>query len=225
MKSWVLLLIVMDLKSPKEILEMLKGFNKIVLFGDSGCAQLCDIGGILQLEDMDAFLSAHNKEVLGTIFVEGGICVGHALQQEVENNKDILEAADAFLVQACGVAVQIITDFVPEKEAFPAADSKFSGAMPERFIHHEKCTLCGDCILDLTAGICPIARCPKGMLNGPCGGSMDGMCERDEETECAWHLIYERLKRLGKLDNIRSIWNLKDWSIAQGPRSIIRNES
>jgi hypothetical protein len=213
-------LIVMELKSPEKILEMLEGKHRIVLFGDSGCAQMCDVGGILQLEDMEDFLVENGKEVLGYVFVEGGMCDVNAFQQELDENKEIVEQADAFLVQACGVATQTLTQLHPEKESFPAVDSNFLGNMPERFKHYEQCAMCGDCILDLTGGICPIARCSKGILNGPCGGSMDGMCERDEDTECVWQLIYDRLKALGKEENIKKIWELKNWSLARGPRKL-----
>ena len=218
-------MIAMELKSPEEILKMLEGYRKIVLFGDSGCAQMCDVGGILQLEDMEDFLRQNGKEVLGRIFVEGGICDTNNIRQELMKNQEMLERADAFLIQACGVATQTLTELMPEKESFPAADSKFLGSMPERFVHKERCIMCGDCILDLTGGICPIARCSKGILNGPCGGSMDGKCERDPDTDCVWQLIYDRLKALGKLDNLRSIWKVKDWSLARGPREIVKQET
>ena len=218
-------MIVMDLKSPEDILEMLDSFEKVVLFGDSGCAQMCDVGGILQLEDMDDFLTGHGKKVLGYIFVEGGMCDANALKQEIDANMEMIEEADAFLIQACGVATQAVTELLPEKEAFPAVDSKFLGVMPERYHHDERCSMCGECVLHLTGGICPISRCAKGLLNGPCGGSMDGMCERDPDTECAWQLIYDRLKKLDKLDNIKKIWEMKDWSLARGPRSLVHEET
>lgn len=213
-------MIVMELKSSEEILEMLSGKKKIVLFGDSGCAQMCDVGGIIQLEDMEDFLTEHGKEVLGYIFVEGGICDQNAIQQEIDANRQMLEEADAFLIQACGVATQTLTMLMPDKESFPAVNSNFLGLLRERHEHEELCSMCGDCILHLTGGICPVTRCPKGILNGPCGGSLDGMCERDDETECAWQLIYDRLKKLGKLENIRKIWEVKNWSLSQGPRKI-----
>jgi ferredoxin len=214
-------MIVMELKSKEDILEMLEGYGKIVLFGDSGCAQMCDVGGILQLEDMTDFLTNHGKDVLGYVFVEGGLCDEFATKQELENHKEMLEQADVFLVQACGVATQNLTEMTPEKISLPAVDSDFLGTMPERFHHDERCSMCGECVLHLTGGICPITRCAKGLLNGPCGGSMDGMCERDEDTECAWQLIYDRLKEIDKLDNIKRIWEMKDWSKKHGPKTVV----
>ena len=214
-------MIVMTLKSPESILRMLEGYEQIVLFGDSGCAQMCDVGGILQLEDMEEFLVAHGKKVLGSVFVQGGLCDVNSIRQEIAEKTDMLRDADAYLVQACGVATQTITELMPEKESFPATDSHFLGSMPRRSEHHEQCALCGECILDLTAGICPIARCAKGILNGPCGGSVDGKCEKDSKTDCAWQLIYDRLKSLDKLENIKKVWEIRDWSKARGPRSLV----
>ena len=217
-------MIFMNLKPNERILEMLEGYSRIVLFGDSGCAQLCDVGGILQLEDMEDFLRQSGKEVLGHIFIYGGICDEHALEIEVDTKRDIIAAADAFLVQACGIATQNVTMLLPEKEAFPATDSNFVGTMPERFHHSENCVTCGECILYLTGGICPIARCAKRIMNGPCGGSMDGICERDSVTDCVWQLIYDRLKKLRKLNNIHKIWEIRDWGSSMGPRTVVRSE-
>ncbi|TXT57567.1 MAG: hypothetical protein BAJATHORv1_10269 [Candidatus Thorarchaeota archaeon] len=216
-------MIVMELKSPEIILKMLEGHQNIVLFGDTGCAQMCDVGGWLQLEDMEDLLVDRGKKVLAKILVEGGICDHRALKEELEKHRMELSKADAVLVQACGVATQTLTNFLPNLQSFPATDSKFLGDMPQRFHHEEKCALCGDCVLHLTGGICPITRCSKGIMNGPCGGSMDGKCERDPDTDCAWHLIYERLKELGKLENIEKIWESRDWSQAKGPHSIHHN--
>jgi hypothetical protein len=218
-------MISMILKPIQEILSMLEGYPRIVLFGDSGCATICETGGLDQLEAMSALLVSHGKSVLGSVYVEGGICDIPNLRKEVARSKTIIDSCDAILVLACGVATQAITQLLPEKESFPATNSLFVGALTERFHHAEMCSLCGECILHLTGGICPIARCSKGMLNGPCGGSMDGKCERDDQTDCAWHLIYDRLKHLGKLDNLRTIWGMWDWSRSDKPRTTQQSES
>ncbi|MHA1772119.1 MAG: methylenetetrahydrofolate reductase C-terminal domain-containing protein [Candidatus Thorarchaeota archaeon] len=218
-------MIAMELKPMDEILQMLEGYQKIVLFGDSGCAQMCEVGGYLQLEDMDDLLTSHGKTVLGYIFVEGGVCDGNALRRTIADKQDMLDEADAFLIQACGVGTQMVTETFPSKEAFPATNSEFLGSMPEQSQHYERCSMCGDCILHLTGGICPITRCAKGLLNGPCGGSMNGKCAVNPNQDCAWQLIYDRLKALGKLDNIRKMWGLRDWSPTHRPRKIEHQEN
>jgi hypothetical protein len=90
----------------------------------------------------------------------------------------------------------------------------------------EKCQACGDCVLDKTQGVCPIARCSKSMLNGPCGGSQGGKCEVDPDTDCGWQLIYDRLNSLGKSGFMDDIMPPKDWSTAGhgGPRRTVREE-
>ncbi|MCJ2512405.1 MAG: methylenetetrahydrofolate reductase C-terminal domain-containing protein, partial [Candidatus Thermoplasmatota archaeon] len=96
---------------------------------------------------------------------------------------------------------------------FPGQNTMFMGSEErEMGTVSERCAACGNCILDQTAGICPIARCSKSLLNGPCGGSQDGKCEVDKELDCAWQLIHDRLKALGRLDQMDEIMPIKDWS-------------
>jgi hypothetical protein len=77
-----------------------------------------------------------------------------------------------------------------------------------------------------TAGICPISRCAKRLFNGPCGGSTKGSCEINKELACAWQLIIDRLKELGKLDEYERIAPIKDWTTdrAGGPRKVVRED-
>jgi len=115
----------------------------------------------------------------------------------------------------CGVGVQHLTENFGDKIFLHALDTKFMGATREPGIWVERCAGCGDCILDITAGICPVARCSKSIFNGPCRGSQDGKCEIDENIECAWQLIFDRVERLGKEELLERIIGLKDWSTAR----------
>jgi methylenetetrahydrofolate reductase (NADPH) len=65
------------------------------------------------------------------------------------------------------------------------------------------CRECGDCALVDLAYLCPMAKCPKFMRNGPCGGSHDGRCEVDSEKPCLWTRVYDRLASVDLLDTIR----------------------
>ena len=112
---------------------------------------------------------------------------------------------------ACGVGVQAMNERHPDTITIPGLNTKFMGYPIEHALWDERCAGCGDCVLGWTGGICPIARCAKKLLNGPCGGSSDGKCEVDKDTDCAWQLIYDRLKKLGKLDNLKMIRGPKDW--------------
>ena len=114
----------------------------------------------------------------------------------------------------------------PEKITLPGLNTSFLGQPTEQGIWDERCQACGTCILDNTAGICPIARCSKSLFNGPCGGSQNGKCEIDPDVECAWQLIYERLKVLAKLELLMEIQPARDWSTSRdgGPRRIVKED-
>jgi len=66
-----------------------------------------------------------------------------------------------------------------------------------------RCQDCGQCVLSYNAFTCCM-RCPKQIRNGPCGGTRDnGHCEVYPERHCIWWLIYERSRKLGRLDKLR----------------------
>jgi hypothetical protein len=133
---------------------------------------------------------------------------------------------DAILSLGCGVGVQTLAERFPGKRVLPGLNTKFMGLPTEQGIWEERCQACGDCILDLTGGICPIARCSKQLLNGPCGGSQNSKCEVSKETPCAWQLIWERMSSLGMLDRLMQVQPPKDWRTSRdgGPRRIIRDD-
>ena len=108
----------------------------------------------------------------------------------------------------------------------PAVNTTFLGAALEQGVWAERCQGCGDCVLEITGGICPIARCSKSLLNGPCGGSSEGKCEIDPEVDCGWQLIYDRLSALGKLENLNRMLPARDWSTSRdgGPRRRVVEE-
>lgn len=139
----------------------------------------------------------------------------------------LIEGIDAVLSLSCGVGTQVVAEVFPELHVYPAQNTNFVGSEEkEQGNAYEKCLACGNCMLDKTAGICPIARCSKSLLNGPCGGSQNGKCEVDKESECAWQLIYDRLKSLGRLNLLEDIMPPKDWSTSShgGVRKIIRED-
>jgi hypothetical protein len=127
---------------------------------------------------------------------------------------------------SCGAGVQYVAEKYRTKPVLPAVNTTFLGVALEQGVWAERCQGCGTCILDKTGGICPIARCAKSLLNGPCGGSTNGKCEVDRETDCGWQLIIDRLKELGQLDRYEEIIPVKDWSTARdgGPRKRLRED-
>ena len=148
------------------------------------------------------------------------------MKRELRKHKAEVEAAQALLVMSCGAGIQTFSE-VLDKPVYTANDSLFLGNI-QRFGHFsEHCSLCGSCIVNETGGICPVTNCPKGLLNGPCGGVNKGKCELDSERDCAWVKIYNRLKALGQLDKLRKLQSPKDYCPAEKPRSrvIERKES
>jgi len=134
--------------------------------------------------------------------------------------------ADVVLSLGCGIGVQAIAEHFPNTWVVPGLNTSFLGLPSEQGVWEERCAACGDCILGLTGGICPIARCSKTLLNGPCGGSEDGHCEIDPETPCVWQLIYDRLSSLDKLDVLLDLQPPKNWQTSRdgGPRKIVRED-
>ncbi len=134
---------------------------------------------------------------------------------------DVAGQYDAFLSMACGVGVQFLSEVYPEKPVFPALNTTFMGLNRAVGWYEERCRGCGNCMLGITGGICPVTMCAKSLFNGPCGGTNKGKCEIDEEQPCAWYLIYERLEKQGRLDQIMDVVPANNWE-NQRPRTVIQ---
>jgi hypothetical protein len=144
----------------------------------------------------------------------------------LEEIRDSVDQYDAIISIACGVGVQFTAEKFNSMPVYPGVNTCFLGATEKRGLWTERCQACGQCILAQTGGICPVSRCAKRLLNGPCGGSTQGKCEIDNELDCAWQLIVDRLKALGRLDDYEEICPIKDWSTdrAGGPRKVVRED-
>ncbi len=202
-----------------EISQALSGVERVYVVGCGTCATMCHTGGKSEVLDMKGKLEAAGKKVTGWMVVPTA-CDELTKDALEENAKDI-EAADVILAMTCAFGAQTITLYT-NKPVYPALNTLFVGKeeAPGHFI--EVCMQCGNCILATTAGICPLVRCAKSLLNGPCGGSVNGKCEISPDTPCAWQLIYDRLAALGQLDKLEEIVPPRDWSTssAGGPRRI-----
>lgn len=214
-------------KPIEEILEYLEGKDKVVLVGCGGCATIFHTGGEPEVKEMADILSKHGKSILAAIAPPFGefTCYAPWSKERLSKYRQEIEECDAILMLTCGDGLQVVREFVIEgefgllKPIYPATNPiGHMGGGPTLF--KEECQQCGECELGRLAGICPLTQCPKGLLNGPCGGSENGKCEVDPERDCAWALIIERLNRLGELEKLEEIIEPKDWSRMQRPRKI-----
>ena len=204
-------MIVADRKPLEEILASIEPYNKIMLAGCGGCVTICFSGGAKAVELLASQIKMARKKQGREIEIIERTPERQCEYEFIDELKGDLESVEAVLSIACGVGVQAMTERHPDTITIPGLNTKFMGYPVEHALWDERCAGCGDCVLEWTGGICPIARCAKKLLNGPCGGSADGKCEVDKDTDCAWQLIYDRLKKLGKLDNLTAVRPAKDW--------------
>jgi len=219
-------MIVANRKSLDEILNMIKPFKKVLLLGCNECVTVCAAGGEREVgilaSELRLWYSREGKE----IEIKEHTIERQCDPEYVDQIKGLVEDSGAILSMACGAGVQYVAERYRTKPVFPMLNTMFLGVTLEQGVWSERCQGCGTCILDQTGGICPIARCAKSLLNGPCGGSSNGKCEVDKEIDCAWQLIVDRLKDLGQLDRYEEILPMKDWTTSRdgGPRRRVRED-
>ena len=189
-------MIISEAKSNDELTAALEGRERLFLVGCGACATACKSGGEDEVFRLQDWLQESGRTVTGSVVIDEACHIMRAAR-DLRQHRAQVDEADALLVLACGAGVQSISDG-SEKRVIGALNSLFLGNVRRFGQYEEKCSLCGDCILNETAGICPVTNCAKGLLNGPCGGMEEGRCEADRDLDCAWHLIYERLRRQGR---------------------------
>ena len=227
-------MIIAKRKPFEEIKESVKDYNKIMVLGCGTCVAVCQAGGEKEVEILasELRLTFGNE---GKKFDINEELVVRQCDDEFMADQAFLEKVkdtDVILSLACGVGVQHSCNYfnrvITEKpvRVIPGLNTTFMGANLDIGIWEERCLGCGDCVLEKTGGICPVARCAKSLLNGPCGGSSAGKCEISKDIDCAWQLIIDRLEALGQLDRIKPVEMYKDWrsSYSGGPRKIIRED-
>ena len=219
-------MIVAERKPFDEIIGFIKDCKKILLVGCNECVTVCSAGGkkevaILASALKMAFLKEGRELEVKEVTLER-----QCDQEYLEEIRDIIDQYDAVVSMACGVGVQFMAEKYQTMPVYPALNTLFMGVTEEMGVWSERCQGCGQCVLGQTAGICPITRCAKRLLNGPCGGSTQGHCEINKDIPCAWQLIIDRLKALGRLDDYDELMAIKDWSTERsgGPRKIVRED-
>ncbi len=206
-------MIVTQKKPFEEILRAIGLHKKIFIVGCGECATTCKTGGEREVTEIRQLLEENAKVITGWAIPDSP-CIASQVRLNLAKNKKAVDEADAFLILACGLGVQSVLDNDRAKRpVFIGCNTMFGSVVDKTGLaFFEKCSMCGDCVLNITGGICPVTRCAKGLLNGPCGGSDKGKCEVGKDRDCAWILIYNRLKELGMLENMRHIKPAKDYS-------------
>lgn len=198
-------MIVAERKPFEEIMEMLAGRKSVLVLGCGGCVSVCLTGGERQAETLATQIKLA-ADTSGQEMTVDYDCITRQCDREFAGDltKDPRQY-DAVVSIACGAGVGFMSEIMPEVTYLPGMNTTFLAASVEQGIWAEYCQGCGDCHLAWTGGICPIARCSKNMLNGPCGGTNKGMCEINPDMDCGWQVIYDRLKDIGQLDNLKKL--------------------
>ncbi|MDY6855008.1 MAG: methylenetetrahydrofolate reductase C-terminal domain-containing protein [Thermodesulfobacteriota bacterium] len=214
-------MIVAKRKPFEEIKAMIEGCKKILVVGCGECVSVCMAGGEKEVQILASQMRLAFKEEGKDIEIADATLERQCDKEYLEQIKDKVDDYDTILSMACGAGVQFMAEMYDHKPVYPALNTCFIGVAEREGEWSERCRACSECVLGQTGGICPVAICAKGLLNGPCGGTNDGKCEVSKEKDCAWTLIYNRLEKLGKLDNIREIFPPKNHSAQTTPGRII----
>ncbi len=219
-------MIVAEQKSLDEIKGLLGDARQVLIVGCGTCVTVCFAGGEREASVLGSLLRM-STQLDGTSKTVTDATVQRQCEWEyLDSVRERVAEADVVLSLGCGVGVQALAERYPEAIVVPGLNTKFIGLPLEQGVWSERCAACGECLLGLTGGICPIARCSKQLLNGPCGGSSHGKCEINPEIDCAWQLIYDKLQAQGRLNLIMEITPPKDWRPSRdgGPRRVVRED-
>jgi len=219
-------MIVAEQKNLEEIKTLIGNAKNVLVVGCGTCVTVCFAGGSREAAILSSSLRIATK-LNGNPKTIQDVTVQRQCEWEyLDSIADQIKQADLILSLGCGIGVQAIAEHFPEVWVVPGLNTKFLGIPLEQGVWAERCAACGDCLLGLTGGICPIARCSKSLLNGPCGGSEDGHCEVNDDIPCAWQLIYDRLSSMDRLDLLLEVRPPKNWRTSRdgGPRKIVRED-
>ena len=219
-------MITAERKPIDEIRTMIAPYKRVLVLGCGSCVAECAAGGEKETGMLASALRMANKMDHREVVIQEKTLDRQCVKDFVILLDDIVDQYDAVLSLGCGAGVQAVAEMFSEIPVLPALNTEFLGETRDQGYWVENCLGCGDCMLDDFGGVCPLARCSKQLLNGPCGGSREGKCEINPEVPCAWQVIIDRLDRFGSLDRLEQIYPPKDWSRKQGggPRKIKRED-
>lgn len=219
-------MIVADRKPLAEILAMVGSCRRILVLGCKGCVTVCNVGGMKEVEVLSAALRIARKKGGIPLQVEEKVLERQCDPEYIAMVKDQVHDFDAVISMACGVGPQFLSEAYPDQRFFPAVNTTFFGGAVRHGVWEERCAGCGTCVIHHYDGLCPIARCSKSLLNGPCGGSSHGACEIGPDTVCIWDRIARKKMAQGRLADLMPVAPAKNWQTSRhgGPRRSVREE-
>ena len=219
-------MIIAERKPMNELLDMISGVKRLLVLGCRGCVAICSAGGDKEVSIIAAALKLGRKRMGEPVEIEEATFVRQCDPEYLEPLPEMAEKYDAVLSTACGVGVNFIADRCDGVNVLPGLNTTFYGANLSSGEWVEMCAGCGSCVLHLTGGLCPVARCAKSLSNGPCGGSTGGKCEIYPDVPCVWHRIYDRLMDRKEEKRLQEIMPIRDWTTAGhgGPRRRLRED-
>lgn len=219
-------MIVGEQKPLAEIKEMVSPYRKLLILGCGTCVKTCFAGGEDEVATLASELRLAFRMDGRDIEIEEQTIERQCEDEFIQEAGEAAARSDAVLSLACGVGVQDVGRRFGNVPVLPGVNTTFMGALEKPGLFTEECSGCGDCVLATFGGICPVTRCAKKLLNGPCGGSRSGKCEVNPDTECAWQLIIDRLRARDQMDNLKKYIPAKDWraGTSGGPRKLFRED-
>lgn len=209
-----------------EIIEKVGGYSNLLILGCGTCVKTCFAGGEDEVATLASALRLALKKNGKSIKIEEATIERQCEDAFIREVAPKIAGCQAVLSLACGAGVQMVASRFPVTTVLPGVNTTFIGILEKAGLFTEKCVGCGNCVVDRFMGICPVSRCAKRLFNGPCGGSSQGKCEVNRETDCAWQLIIDQAKAQGRLDQLIDYYPTRDWrtSYAGGPRKLVRED-
>lgn len=219
-------MIIAEKKPVAEILEMVREYKRILVLGCRGCVTVCSAGGEREVEILASMLRLGRKKENNPVEIIEGTLVRQCDKEYIDSMDQWNGTYDAVVSMACGVGVNFIANLRKDSMVFPAVNTSFFGGSVEQGVWTEQCAGCGNCILHHTGGLCPVARCAKSLMNGPCGGSQGGKCEINSTVDCIWQMIHDKLDATGRKERMNFVAPIRDWTPAGhgGPRKVVRDD-
>ena len=219
-------MIIADRKPIPEILEMIKDYKKILILGCRGCVTVCNVGGTKEVSILASVLKIARKKENNPIEIDEKTLERQCDPEYIDILKDVVDDYEAIVSMACGVGPQFLSEAYPKRKFYPAVNTTSYGGSISQGVYEERCAGCGTCVIHYYDGLCPIARCSKSLLNGPCGGSANGKCEVSKDIECIWDSIVRKKIEQGRLEDLLVNKPAKNWRTARdgGPRRSIRED-